>query len=390
MSKIISHIKSFIKKTDKILLLLCMILSAIGVTAVSSATQTDGSVLSRTAKVMLIAVSAGIAIALLTSVIDFNFIMRMWPLIGGVCLLLMVLLFFIGVGPNSRQDAKTWLVLGNTGLYFQPSELLKIGFIITFSVHLDAVQNELTKIKHLILLCIHAAVPVVLVAASGDMGSALIFLIIFVVMMFSAGVQLRYFLLGFAAVGVLLPFAWKYILKDLQKNRIYALFSPEDYPDIIYQQEQGLGALRNGGFFGMGLFKGRYTHQPGMLPEGENDMIFTVIGEELGIITCIAVIVLFILITVRITQTAKNTKDGMVTLVCSGVASMIAGQVLVNIGMCLELLPVIGITLPFLSSGGSSNLCIYIAIGLIMSLRRYTLETNIVDFKLKNISTPFD
>lgn len=390
MAKIITQIKSFIKRTDKILLLLCMMLSAIGITAVSSATLSGDEKLSRTATVMLIAVSAGIVAALIISVIDYNFIIRMWPIIGAVCLLLMILLFFIGVGPSSRPDAKTWLVLGSTGLYFQPSELLKIGFIITFSVHIDTVRDKINSIKHLLLLCIHAAVPVLLVAASGDMGSALIFLIIFAVMLFAAGVQLRYFLLGFAALGAAIPFAWKFVLKDLQKNRIYALFSPEEYPDIIYQQQQGLGAMRNGGFFGMGLYKGAYTHQPGMLPEGENDMIFAVIGEEFGLVGCLAVIVLFIFLTIKIMQTAKNSKDGTVNLVCGGVAAMIAGQVIVNIGMCMKLLPVIGITLPFLSSGGSSNLCIYIAIGLIMSIRRYNLETNIVDFKLKNISTPFN
>lgn len=390
MSKIITHIKSFIKKTDKILLLMCIMMSALGITVVSSATQSSEQTFTRAAKVMLIAVVVGIAGALIISVIDYNFIMRMWPLIGGVCILLMTLLFFIGVGPTSRPDAKTWLTLGSTGLYFQPSELLKIGFIITFSVHIDMIRDNLNTVKNLFFLCIHAAVPVLLVAISGDMGSALIFLIIFVVMLFAAGVHLRYFLLGLAALGAVIPVAWKYVLKDLQKNRIYALFAPEEYPDIIYQQQQGLGAIRNGGFTGMGLFNGRYTHQPGMLPEGENDMIFAVIGEELGLIGCIAVIALFALIVMRISKAAKNTKDGTVALVCSGVAAMIAGQVLVNIGMCLKLLPCIGITLPFLSSGGSSNLCIYIAVGLIMSLRRYTLETNVVDFKLKNISTPFD
>lgn len=388
MLKIISHIKSFIKKTDKILLFLCLLMSALGIVMVSSATRADDAFLSRDAKVMLIAVAAGIAIAFIISIIDYNFIVRLWPVIGGTCLILMLLLFAFGVGPSSRSDVKTWLVLGNTGLYFQPSELVKIGFIITFSVHADAVGENINSIKHLLLLCLHAAVPIVLVALSGDMGSALIFIVIFVVMLFSAGLYLRYFAIGAAAVAALIPLAWKYVLTSIQKDRIYALIRPEEYPDIIYQQEQGLAAIKNGGFFGTGLFSGYYTHTSG-IPESENDMIFTVIGEELGAIGCIAVIALYIVIIIKILKTAKSTKDGTVLLICSGTAAMIGGQVIINIGMCLELLPVVGITLPFLSAGGSSNLCIYIAIGLIMSIRRYTLETNIVDFRFKNISTPF-
>lgn len=389
MSKIIAHIKTFIKETDKILLFFCMLLSAVGVLEVSSASRSGDALLSRDARVMLIAVAAGVILSLIISMIDYNFIVRLWPIIAGVCILLMLLLFTpLGVGPPSRPDVKTWLSLGNTGLYFQPSELVKVGFIITFAVHLDSVSDSVNSLKQLLLLCVHAAVPIILVTLSGDMGSALIFILIFIAMLFTAGVHLRWFALGGAIVAAALPVAWKFILTGIQKDRIYALFDHDAYPDIIYQQEQGLRAMKNGGFFGMGLFKGSYT-QSGMIPESENDMIFSVIGEEFGLFGCLVVLLLFVLVIIRIIKTSKNTKDKTVSLICSGVASMIMAQVLVNVGMCLELLPVVGITLPFLSAGGSSNLCIYIAVGLVLSLRRYTLEKDIVNFRYKNISTPF-
>lgn len=391
MDKIISQIKSFIKETDKFLLFLCILLSTFGVLLVSSATHSGETLFSRDARVMLLAVIAGIIIALMISVIDYNFIVKLCPIIGGICIVLMLLLLIpgVGVGPSSRSDAKTWIVLGNTGLYFQPSELVKIGFIITFGVHLDSVRDNINSIKNIMLLCIHGAIPIVLVVITGDMGSALIFIIIFVSMLFAAGVSLKYFALGIISVAAALPILWNYILTSIQKDRILALINPDEYPDIIYQQEQGLKAIRNGGMFGKGLFNGYYT-QSGAVPENENDMIFSVIGEELGLIFCLITLIVFSAIIIRIISIGKKSKDGTVLLICSGVASMIAGQVIVNIGMCLELLPVIGITLPFLSAGGSSNLCIYIAIGLILSLKRHTMERDIVNFRYKNLSTPFE
>lgn len=396
MSKIISQIKNFIKDTDKILLFLCMALSTFGILLVSSATHTADTLFSRDAKVMLLAVAVGVLIALVISIIDYNFIVRLWPVIGAVCLLLMLLLLIpgVGVGPSERSDAKTWIKIAQFGastLYFQPSELVKIGFIITFAVHIDTVSDNINSIKNILLLCIHGAVPVVLVIITGDMGSALIFLLIFVVMLFAAGVSLKYFLMGGIFVAAAVPLMWNFVMTSIQKDRILALFDPEKYPDIIYQQEQGLKAIKNGGMFGMGAFNGTYTQSTSAsVPENENDMIFSVIGEEFGLVGCILTLIVFVVIVIKIISIGKKSKDNTVTLICSGVASMIAAQVIVNIGMCLEMMPVIGITLPFLSAGGSSNLCIYIAIGLILSLRRHTLERDIVNFRYKNLSTPFD
>ena len=301
----------------------------------------------------------------------------------------MLLLFIpgIGVGPESRPDVKTWIKLGNLGIYFQPSELLKIGFIITFAVHIDAVRDNLDSLKNIILLCIHAGVPTLLVLVTGDMGSALIFIFIFIAMLFTAEVKMKYFIAGGILVAAASPFIWNYVFSGIQKSRIYALFKPEEYPDIIYQQQQGLNAIKNGGVFGQGLFNGRYTQ---IVPENENDMIFSVIGEELGLAGCIFTLILFIVVVIKIAKIGIDSKDRMVMLLSAGVASMIASQVIVNIGMCLQLLPVIGITLPFLSAGGSSNLCIYIAVGLVLSLRRHTLEREITNFRIKSISTAFD
>lgn len=391
MSNIISQVKNFIKETDKILLFLCVAMSAFGVINVSSATHTDDSLFSRDAKVMLLAVIAGIFIAMIISVIDYNFIIRLWPVVAAVSVILMLLLFIpnVGVGPESRPDVKTWIKLGSSGLFFQPSEIVKIGFIITFGVHIDTVQDNINSLKNIFMLCIHGAIPVMLVMVSGDMGSALIFIIIFISMLFTADVHIKYFALGAIAVVAAVPLMWNFVMSSIQKDRILALFNPEEYKDIMYQQEQGLQAIKNGGMFGMGPFNGKYT-QAGMVPENENDMVFSVIGEEYGLIGCILTLVIFVMIVMKLLSIGKKSNDSTVNILCNGIASMIAAQVIVNIGMCVELLPVVGITLPFLSAGGSSNLSIYFAVGLALSLRRHTLEREIVNFRYRNIRKTFN
>lgn len=385
-------IKNFIRETDKILLLLCTVTSAFGCVSVLSATlwsASEGSKVTRDFIVMTFAVCVGLVIALIISLIDYEFIIKMAPFIGLFCIGIMVITLLFGVGPAERPDAKTWLKIGNTGIFFQPSEIVKIGFIITFGVHLERLKGNINHPISIIQLAIHAIIPVALVIISGDMGSALVFMIIAVAMLFIAGLHWGYFLGGGLILLASLPLAWIYILDDIQKDRFLALIYPEEYPNIIYQQERGLAAIGGGGITGQGLFKGTLTQIPNAIPEAENDMIFTVIGEELGLVGCVTALLLLTGIIIRIISTGRHDKIGNTKVMCYGVASMIAGQVIINIGMCLMLLPVIGITLPFFSAGGSSNLCIYFSIGLIMSFYRYNQQNELIHVSQSNIYNPF-
>ena len=390
MKQILKEIKHFIKETDKTLLFLCILASAFGSLSVMSATKwtaNDGGMFSRDFIVMVAAICAGIFIALVISVIDYEFILKLAPLIGLVCIGLMVLLFIIGVGPLERPDAKTWIKFGS--IYFQPSEIVKIGFIITFGVHLERVKSNINHPFSILQLGLHAIIPVGLVIKSGDMGSALVFIIIAIAMLFIAGLHWGYFLAGGLLVIAALPLAWIFLLDNIQKDRFLALAYPDLYPDIIYQQKRGLVALGGGGVTGQGLFNGSLTQTPNAIPEAENDMIFTVIGEELGLIGCIAALLILTFIVLRIINTGRHDNVGNIKIMCYGVAAMIAGQVIINVGMCLMLLPVIGITLPFFSAGGSSNLCIYFAIGLILSFYRYNQQRDMIHVSQQNIYNPF-
>lgn len=394
MGKIIYWIKDFVKGTDKILLGLCMILSAIGTVMVYSATRvnlTENQVISRDAKTMFLAVVMGICVSLVISYFDYEAVARLWPIIAIICLGLMLSLFLIGSSPEGRDDAISWIKLGS--FYFQPSELLKIGFIITFSVHLENVGSEINKLKNVILLAIHAMIAVGLVVLTGDMGSALVFMFITIGMLFMAGLQLRYFLFGIGAVALLAPIAWFEVLSDFQKQRFMAIYAPKSlteatYNEVIFQQERGMNAVSSGGIFGTGLFNGTYT-QNGLVPESENDMIFTVVGEELGFIGCIVVLGLLLAIAIKILVVGKKAISVTGKLICCAVAVMIITQVVVNVGMVLKLLPVVGITLPFMSAGGSSNLCIYIAIGMVLSVYRSSQFREPVEFKYGKLFTPF-
>lgn len=392
MKKVFKTIKNFIKETDKILLLLCTLASAFGCISVLSATWWtvgEGEKFSRDFTVMALAVSVGIIMALIISLIDYEFIIRMTPFIALFCIGIMILTMLVGVGPPERPDAKTWLKIGSTGIFFQPSELVKIGFIITFGVHLEKLKNNINHPFSIIQLGIHALIPVALVIKSGDMGSALVFMIIAVAMLFVAGLHWGYFLAGGLLVVAALPLAWVFLLDNIQKERFLALVYPELYTDVIYQQQRGMTAMGSGGITGQGLFQGTLTQTPDAIPEAENDMIFTVVGEELGLVGCFIALFLLTAIVIRIATTGKHDKIGNTKIMCYGVAAMIGGQVIINVGMCLMLLPVIGITLPFFSAGGSSNLCIYIAIGLILSFYRYNQQRELIDVSQQNIYNPF-
>ena len=359
--------KRIFRQTDLLLMGLCIALSLFGALMVCTATFDGSNFLSRDTVVMVLALGLGVFASVIISLIDYDIIYKLWPLVAGGCLLLMLLLIPFGVAPDGRSDAKSWLSIGP--LFLQPSEILKIGFIITFSYHLSKAKHDLVSIKSVFGLCFHAAIPVLLVIGTGDMGSALIFLCMFIGMMYVAGVHWLYFPAGALIVVSALPFIWLKVFSDIQRDRILALFNPDKYPDEIWQQSQALNAIKAGGFTGSGLFKGEYTHS-GLVPECENDMIFSVVCEEFGFIGALGLLLLFGALAYRIVKIGKRSHNFAAEMMCYGVAFMIIAQVIVNIGMCMMMLPVIGITLPFISAGGSSTACLYLAIGLVLSVYR--------------------
>ncbi len=367
MSKIVSKIADYLRECDKLLLILCLAASSYGCVAVLSATHYTGSL--RQFLMQVIAMFIGVVAVVFISSFDYRNFSRYWPLVAAATVIPVILTFFIGYAPGETDD-KAWLYIG--GVSFQPSELLKIGFAITFSLHLSRVGNDINKLKNVLLLCLHGAFPVVLIHMQGDDGTALVFFIMFLGMMFAAGLKLRYWLAAVVTAVAAVPVLFFAVMNDDQRNRIISMFDIEgDLLGAGWQQWRGRIALANGGIFGQGLFKGPLTQVKDAIPEGYNDFIFTCIGEELGLLGCLAVVILLFAICLRILRVGKGTKDKFGFYICVGVFAMLAAQIIINLGMCLSILPVIGVTLPFFSAGGTSLLCLYIGIGVVMSVHMH-------------------
>lgn len=365
MKYLLGKVADFVRETDKILLLLTFFASCYGCLAVFSATNYMAS--RRAVIVHAICLVAGIVIACIVSSIDYERYLKLWVLIGIAGLIPVILTFFIGFAPEGTDD-KAWLNLGFTT--FQPSELLKICFVVTFSKHLGKVKKNINKLKYLIPVCLHGAIPVLLIFIQGDAGTALVFLVMVIFMMMAAGVSWKYFTAAFSAALVASPIAYFFILNDQHRERIISMFDIDaDIQGIGWQQYRGRLALANGGFFGQGYMKGTLTQMgKAGVPEGHNDFIFVTIGEELGFLGCLVVLILLTAICIRCLRVAALSVKQEGKFIAIGIFAMLFAQTVINIGMCTSITPVIGITLPFFSAGGTSLLCLFIGVGLVVNV----------------------
>ncbi len=365
MAKFWGKVADYIRETDKQFLIICIAATLYGSLLVLSASRAIGQ--TRQFYVQLAGLVIGLTAAIIISNFDYQSLGKRWYIIAGFCILLFAITFFFGYTP-AGTDNKAWISLPG-GLSLQPSEIVKICFIITFSYHIHSLGDKVNKPLNVLFLCVHGAIPVLLVhVLQGDDGTALMFVGIFLFMMFAAGIKLRYFLIAGGAALTAVPFAWFFFLSDYQKQRILTVFNPSaDIHGVGYQQYYGGISIGSGGFTGYGLFNGPST-QKGTVPKAYNDFIFTVAGEELGFLGCLAIIILITAICIRAIRVSYLARDNMGSLICVGVFAMIAVQSTINIGMCLSLLPVIGITLPFFSAGGTSLVSLYLGVGLVLSV----------------------
>lgn len=368
MSKFWNKTKNYFRQTDAIFWLISVSISIFSLLLLLSVSRTSNFGYFRT---QLIAIIIGYIGAFVITKSDYRIIAKHYIIVATVCILLIVctLIFGTSVTGNSGIDAKAWLKLPG-GISFQPSELAKIGFMITFSKHLSVLKekNELKSFLNVALLGVHALVPIALTHLQGDDGAAIIFFFMFLFMAFAAGVQLRYFFAVFAAIILMIPILWNYVFAEYQKQRIINQINPEADPlNTGFQQIQGKISIGSGKIFGQGLFNGPRVGS-NSVPIQESDFIFSVAGEELGFIGCVLVILLLCLMLFRTLKIASLSSDCLGTCICFGFFGLVASQTIFNLGMCLSVLPVMGVTLPFFSAGGSSSACLYFGLGLIQSV----------------------
>ena len=392
-------IQRYWKRTDKTYLLLCILSSSFAVLALSSwaAKQGSGFALDdvtgqivgigdyRRAVVQAGAAAIGLCIAVLLSNIDYRSLVKVWPVHVAVTWGMVLPTLFIRnvtVGPLTigynagDTDNYSWYKLG--GFTLQPTELAKISFILTFAMHLNNVRGKINEPKELGKLLLHMLVPILIIHIQGDDGTAIIYGIIACCMMFSAGLSWKYIIgaisAAAAAVAVAFGFFSDKIGKGYQWYRILAVIDPENktgwapsetvWKNIIYQQQRGEIALGSGGIFGNGIFGGSYYS----VPNAHNEFVLSWIGNATGCVGCCVVLGILFALVCKTFATGARSEDLLGSFICAGIGGALMAQIAVNVGMNLRVLPVIGVTLPFYSAGGSSVLMLYICVGLVLSV----------------------
>ena len=369
MKRCFKSIWNYIKKAD---ILLWMIVAAVSVYSLMLLRSVDYATGSSYFRTQLFAILLGVAGAIVISLMDYSDLANFWYLLAGFSIFLMIYtsLFGVRIQGSGGEDARAWINIG--GRTFQSSELVKIFFTLTFSKHLDTLRKRdlINMPAHVVLLGCHALVPILLCQLQKDTGAGVVFFAMFLAMSLAAGVKLRYFAVLGVLVLIALPILWQFIMDDYQKLRFIALFNLDD-PDIQmgdgYQQYQGMISIGSGRFNGQGLFHGSRVADSSV-PFQQSDYIFSVAGEELGFVGCSLILLLLFLLMVKIIHVAHSSRDDMGKYICFGYFGIIALQSISNLGMCLALLPIMGVTLPFFSAGGSSAACMYFGIGLVQSV----------------------
>lgn len=343
--------------------ILAIVLSVFGVFMVASASQ---GISSAYVTKQAFAVFLGICFMLILSFVNYEIFLnvKICILLASASVIMLVLTLIIGVGEGNQS----WIRFEGIALNIQPSEFVKVFFILTFAKHLDTVKGMINKPLNVIMLLAHAGIIAGLVVLQGDLGSALVFVFIALIMCITQGLSLWYVLGGGCAVVLAAPYLWQF-LKPYQQQRILVGFNPSSDPlGYGYQQILSMDAIAEGGILGKGYMNAEIAPT---IPFIHTDMIFASIGEELGLVGIFILFAMLSALVIRITQNAFSARKDIGSAICAGVAAMIIGQAVENIGMSLGLLPIIGITLPFISYGGSSVLSVFISIGLVMSVYRY-------------------
>lgn len=356
-------VSEYFAALDKGLLIVALLLAGFGLAAVNTATAA-GSNHDHDMMIQMIGICAGLLVVFIFSKIDYSLLGHFSVPIAGICAAVLLITAFIG---NYSGGNTNWLDLGFVSV--QPSEFAKVAFILTFSTHVSKVTDSLNRISTLALLVLHFFAYFIPICIQGDFGTALVYCGTLVVILYMAGLQYRYFLLSGVVLVAAFPILWNFILKDYHKKRILFSLNPELDPlDFGYQPILSKIAIGSGGLTGLGYGEGVQS-QNELLPESHTDFIYSVIGEEFGFIGCLFVLVLLALLVFFLARGAKFAKDDAGKLICFGLAAMFAVQSVMNVGMCIGVSPVIGVTLPFISAGGSSVLSSFFAIGLAQSVR---------------------
>ncbi len=355
-------IKDKLCHIDPILFSCMAFLSLISIVTIYGAVDNFG----KSKLIMQIAMTLAGAVALLIIAnVDYVFIVdRFYIFMFAFSVIILAITLIPGVGSsgaNMETANRSWLNIPIVNIAIQPSEFVKITFICTFAKHLEIVKNRINKPLTLLGLIAHAGTIAGLILLSGDLGVALVYLGIIAFMLYFAGLSGWYFLGALVSLVISFPLLWPLLRTD-QQNRIIFGFRPDLDPEGVGMQAlMSRDMIVSGGFFGKGLFEGGIYEK---MPASHTDFIFSTICEKFGFIGGFLVVAALVVLVIRLIWIALFSRNIMGKLICGGTAAVIILQTAENLWMCLALVPVVGITLPFVSCGGSSLFAMYCLLGL--------------------------
>jgi rod shape determining protein RodA len=359
------RILNFIKKIDFLLIMMPLFLGVFSVIMINSITS-DGASYSRTVIIQVVAFAIGLVAMTIAALVDTGFLSRFMWLFYALSFIIQLTVYIPGlsVDPSLTGGQRAWISLGITTM--QPSELVKITFIIFLASWLDEKRDTLFTFMGFLRTAL-PALPLIVLMAAIDMGAGIIAFFIFVGMVFAAGLRGRLFGELAAAFIISIPLVYRF-LKPHQKERFEAFLHPANTEiEATYQLFQSKVAIGSGGLFGKGLGNGTIK-ESNFLPVQESDFIYSIICEELGFVGGMAVIAMYAVFLQRIWRTVTRTHEVFGALACVGFLCMFGFQIFENIGMTMGLMPITGITLPFLSAGGTSVVANMIGVGIVLGI----------------------
>lgn len=318
----------------------------------------------------LIWIPLGILLIFLFAQVDWRALASYrWVIFVTYAISISLLVFTYFFAPVIR-NTRSWLVIGP--FQFQVSELVKVAIIIFFSYYFSKRHIRIAHFSNIFRSFVYVAIPAAFVFLQPDMGTMIVLIGLWVGFLLVSGLRMRHIAIGLLLIVAVVGISWNTVLQDYQRERIIGLFQPNYDPlGVNYSTIQSKIAIGSGGFFGKGYQQGTQV-QLGFLPESSTDFIFSAFMEEWGLFGGLIVLALFFFIVMRIIQAGIRAETNFSRFVCLGTALMFLIQFTINIGSAIGLLPVIGLTFPFFSYGGSSILVNSMLVGIVQSVRSHT------------------
>lgn len=386
MATLFSPVREFLKKGDLILLALCLLASGYGLLLVFSATRYLNS--NRPIMVQALAIVLGVVAYMLLTMVDFHlFVEKNWKYLLAFNILF-ILLLLTPLGEDYNSGNLNWIHIPGFPVDMQPNEIVKLPFILLLSLQITKIQEQerdISSLPSLIQIGGHTIFMLGLIAVvCGDMGMCVVYMVIFAFMAWASGVKLRWFILVIGGAVAAVVILWLFVLPETDLWNDYRIMrfrvvlnhdlDPQGYG---FQQTRSILAIGSGQLFGQGYLQGAYTQSDysHTLPARQTDFIFAVCGEELGLVGCLLLLLILGSVVLRCIWVGRQASSPFDAYVCMGVAGMLLIQITLNVGMCLYVLPVMGLTLPFISYGGSSIITLFAAMGMVSSAKARTLPS---------------